>query len=393
MIGHGQEDLERWLEPFTARLSHQARRRMLPLYVAGLIAPGERKSVQPLAARIGEVGYDRLHHFVSSAIWDSTPLETTLRIEADRLAGGAAAILMVGSTVLPKRGRHSVGVAPQPVPGAATPVNCQLLMSLALASAEVAVTVGLLLHLPESWTRDPARMARAQVPQDRQGSRAGPEAAIEEIDRVIAAGVRFGCVLDDAGHGRSAAFRRALDDRGLSWAMRVPHDHPVRLAADAVPIPAEAALLGCAWQSVETAGDTGEATRGQTAARRILSGGNEDKTEIGAWLIAAGRPQEARDYWLSNLPAEARPDRLAGIARASWMAGRAGRTLKQHLGLGHFEGRSWTGLHRHALMTMIAQLFLESRRLSSSAGPPPAPGRRDRSPGTAAAAPRPSAGR
>src|ERR1700754_836466 len=87
------DDLERWLEPFLDRLGNMSRRRMCPLYVAGLIGPGDRKSVQPMAARAGEVCYDQLHHFVAAGVWDSSPLEAALLKEADSLVGDEALFL------------------------------------------------------------------------------------------------------------------------------------------------------------------------------------------------------------------------------------------------------------------------------------------------------------
>lgn len=107
-----QADLEHWLQPFLAGLSHPARRRMCPLYIAGLIGPGDRKSVQPMAARAGDVGYDQLHH-VAAGVWDSAPLDAALLKEADRLVGDEAGFLVIDDTALPKNGQHSVGVAPQ----------------------------------------------------------------------------------------------------------------------------------------------------------------------------------------------------------------------------------------------------------------------------------------
>ena len=95
-----RSDLERWLEPFLAGLSHPARRRMCPLYIAGLIGPGDRKSVQPMAARAGDVGYDQLHHFVAAGVWDSVPLEAALLKEADRLVGDEAGFLVIDDTAL-----------------------------------------------------------------------------------------------------------------------------------------------------------------------------------------------------------------------------------------------------------------------------------------------------
>ena len=190
-----QADLDRWLAPFVAALRHKTRGRMCPLYVAGLIGPGDRKSVQPMAARAGEVGYDQLHHFVAAGVWDSAPLEAALLKEADSLVGDETGFLVIDDTALPKKGRHSVGVAPQYASSLGKTANCQSLVSVTLASREVPVMVSLRLFLPESWTDDPERMARARVPKDRQTVLTKPEIAIEEIDRVIASGARFGCVL------------------------------------------------------------------------------------------------------------------------------------------------------------------------------------------------------
>ena len=140
-----RDDLERWLEPFLVGLSHPARRRMCPLYIAGLIGPGDRKSVQPMAARADEVGYDQLHHFVAAGVWGSAPLEAALLKEADRLVGDAAGYLVVDDTALPKKGRHSVGVAPQYASALGKTANCQSLVSVTLASREIPVMVGLRL--------------------------------------------------------------------------------------------------------------------------------------------------------------------------------------------------------------------------------------------------------
>jgi SRSO17 transposase len=107
-----ERELQSWLEPFLAHLHHPARRRMCPLYVAGLIGPGERKSLQPMAARVAPADYDQLHHFVAVGPWDEAPLEAELLAQANRLVGGPKAILVIDDTALPKKGTHSVGVGP-----------------------------------------------------------------------------------------------------------------------------------------------------------------------------------------------------------------------------------------------------------------------------------------
>src|SRR3954463_15606537 len=222
-MGGGRSDwrkeLGRFLEPFLDRLGHKARRQMCPAYVAGLIGSGDRKSIQPMAARDGQVGYDQLHHFIASGVWDAAPLEKVLLAEADKMVGSDDAWLIIDDTALPKKGERSVGVAPQYASALGKTANCQSLVSVTLASREVPVMVGLRLFLPETWTNDPERMRRAHVPKDRQIALTKPEIAIEEIDRVIASGVRFGCVLADAGYGSSGPFRQALSERGLLWAV------------------------------------------------------------------------------------------------------------------------------------------------------------------------------
>src|ERR1700760_3646456 len=182
------EELERWLAPFLARLGHKARRRMCPLYLAGLIGPGDRKSVQPMAERLALGEYDQLHHFVSAGVWDAAPLEEELLIQADRLVGGGDAVLVIDDTALPKKGKHSVGVAPQYASALGKNANCQTLVSLTLARGEVPVMVALRLFLPGSWTSDRKRLDRAGVPAGYRPARTKPEIALGEGDRVMAGG-------------------------------------------------------------------------------------------------------------------------------------------------------------------------------------------------------------
>ena len=406
MEGSWKDDLECWLAPFLAVLGHKARARMCPAYVAGLIGVGERKSMQPMAARDGEVGYDQLHHFIAAGLWDAAPLEQELVRQADRMLGGDDAFLIVDDTALPKKGAHSVGVAPQYASALGKNANCQTLVSLTLASGEVPLMVGLRLFLPESWTSDQGRLARAGVPDDRRIYRTKPEIALDEIDRLRAAGLRFGCVLADAGYGLSAPFRQGLSARGLTWAVGVPHKQKVypadvamifpvagrgrprkRHVPNVASIPAQAMLETAPWRRVSWR----RGTKGKLAARfaamrvRVADGEPQRIGAMGAqhlpgeevWLIGEHRASGERKYYLSNLPADTPLKRLAGAIKARWACEQAHQQLKEELGLDHFEGRSWQGLHRHALMTMIAFLFLQSRRLAMAKrgkkNPGPAP--------------------
>src|SRR3974390_19893 len=147
-----QKELGRFLNPFLARLGHKARRQMCPLYVRGLIGPGDRKSIKPMAERLAVGEYDQLHHFIAAGVWDAKPLETELLVQADKLVGGSGAVLVIDDTALPKKGTHSVGVAPQYASALGKTANCQTLVSLTLARGEVPVMLALRLFLPESWT-------------------------------------------------------------------------------------------------------------------------------------------------------------------------------------------------------------------------------------------------
>ena len=183
-----EHELQSWLEPFLKPLRHPARRRMCPLYVAGLIGPGERKSLQPMAARVAPADYDQLHHFVAVGPWDEAPLEAELLAQANRLVGGPDAILVIDDTALLKKGTHSVGVASQYAGVVGKNANCQTLVSLTLAKGEVPIPIVLRLFLPDTWIKDPERLQHAGVPEAFWVERSKPEIALAELQRVHAGG-------------------------------------------------------------------------------------------------------------------------------------------------------------------------------------------------------------
>jgi SRSO17 transposase len=389
-----EDELGSWLKPFLDCLGHKARRRMCPLYVSGLIGPGDRKSIQPMAARLAPGDYDRLHHFIADGVWDAAPLERELLVQAERLVGGKDAVLVIDDTAMPKKGDRSVGVAPQYASTLGKMANCQTLVSLTLAYREVPVMVALRLFLPESWTSDPARLKRADVPVEDRAARTKPEIALAEIDRVIAAGVRFGCVLADAGYGLSAPFRQGLTARKLAWAVGIPRHlkvYPVgvqliwpvtkvrgrprkRHVPDILSIAAEDMLVSAKWKTVSWRSGTKGRLKARFAAvrvrtadgppQRIWDKGQQHLPGDEAWLIGEHRASGEKKYYLANLPTEMDLRGLAATIKARWVCEQAHQQLKEELGLDHFEGRSWHGLHRHALMTMIAYAFLQHRRLT-----------------------------
>jgi SRSO17 transposase len=303
-------------------------------------------------------------------------------------------VLVIDDTAVLKKGTHSVGVAPQYCSALGKIANCQTLVSLTLAHGEVPVMAAMRLFLPESWTDDRARLKRAGVPVEYRAARTKPEVALAEIDRVIAAGVRFGCVVADAGYGLSARFRQGLTARKLSWAVGIPRHvkvypadvqmirpvarrgRPPQRIPDTLSVAAEDVLTTAKWQNISWRTGTKGKLRARFAAVRVrVADGSpqriKDKTHQHlpgeqAWLIGEHRASGERKYYLANLPAKTDLRTLAATIKARWVCEQAHQQLKEELGLDHFEGRSWQGLHRHALMTMIAYAFLQYRRLATA---------------------------
>ena len=385
-----EDELERWLEPFLERLRRKAQRRWAPFYLKGLILPGERKSVEPMAARVAPGDTQQLHHFVAASPWATAPLEEELVKAADRLVGGPEAVLVVDDTALVKQGRHSVGVKRQYCGQLGKRANCQTLVSLTLARGGVPVCVGLRLFLPEDWCADLARRAAVGVPEA-VGYRPKWQMALDEIDRVMASGARFGRVLADAEYGKAAGFRHGLSERNLSWAVGIlptqkvypadvtltdperkatgrPRKHPLPSAASVAAaelIEARAeAFRAISWRTgtkgplrAKFAALRVRVADGPVAARAQHLPGEE------VWLVGEHRSSGERTYYLSNLPADAALGTLAAAIKARWVCEQMHQQMKDELGLDHFEGRSWRGLHHHALLCQLAFTFLQHLRL------------------------------
>jgi SRSO17 transposase len=362
------------------------------VYVRGLLGPGERKSVEPLVARVAPDDYEQVHHFVCTSCWNPAPLERVLAGRAQVMVGGPDAVLIVDDTALLKQGRRSVGVARQYAGSAGKTTNCQTLVSLTLARDEIPVGVALRLFLPEEWTADPERCRAVGVPEERLAYRTKLEIALAELDRLQAAGVTWGCVLADAGYGISATFRQALSARGLTWAVGIPRiqkvypldvtthmpapaagarhgrprRHPVTSAAST---PAEQVLAAARWRRLTWRTGTKGPLSARFAARRIVvadgtqnSGGQHLPGEA-AWLVGEWRDTGEKKYYLTNHPPRTALRGLAAAIKARWSCEQAHQQLKEELGLDHFEGRTWLGLHHHALMTLISFAFLQHLRL------------------------------
>ena len=321
-------DLDGWLTPFLDVMGRKTRRTWAPFYLRGLLGPGARKSLQPMAAGLGFSSHDQLQHFIASTAWSDGPLWTVLAQEANRLVGGADACLVIDDTALPKKGTLSVGVARQYCGQLGKKANCQALVSLTLAQGEVPMPIGLRLFLPEAWAADEERCVQAGVPEAEVASRTKGEIALAEIDRIRAAGVRFGCVLADAGYGASAAFRQGLDARGLRWAVGIPCVHKVygtdvrlvppqgrgrKPVPDGEPQAAQDVLAPLTWRRVTWR----EGTKGALTARfaairvRVADGAawanNRHLPGEEAWLVGEWRTSGERKYARAHVAAHTRP--------------------------------------------------------------------------------------
>ena len=391
-----QAEFDTWLAPFLARLGRKEQRRWAPVYLQGLLGPGGRKSVEPMAARVAPGDVQQLHHFVAASPWATAPLEEELVRQADRLVGGPDAVLVIDDTALVKQGKHSVGVARQYCGQLGERANCQALVSLTLARAEVPVGVALRLFLPEGWAADQARRAKTGVPVSIPG-RPKWRIALDELDRVRAAGATFGCALADAEYGKAAAFRHGLSARGLLWAVGIlptqkvdPADvtvapappkatgrrpkHPVPSAESRSAEAIFAALPEAAFRTIGwRRGTKGELRAAFAAVRaRVADGPAAARAQHlpgdEAWLVCERRSGGERKYYLANHPVEAPLETLAAAIKARWVCEQAHQQLKGELGLDHFEGRSWTGLHHHALLCLVALCFLQHLRLRRPGG-------------------------
>ncbi len=356
------------------------------------MSPLERKSLQPLAEHVAPGEYAQLHHFVTVSPWQDEPLGGVFARQAQRLVGGRDAVLIVDDTAFPKQGGCSVGVARQYCGVLGKVANCQVLVSLTLAKNDLPVPLALRLFLPKVWTDDAPRCAAVGVPQGHRLFLTKKQVALQEIDRVRRQGVTFKVVVADAGYGNSAEFRQALSARGLTWAVGVPATQKVystnvelltgrrsKTGRLLVPIPNEKricvsqlllSLPPHQWMS--RTWRTG--TKGPLRARfaimrvRVADGGEQhDGSHLPGeevWVVGERRSTGERKYYLTNHSARTTKIEIIRDIKARWSCEQVYQQLKEELGLDHFEGRSWRGLHHHVLLCMMAMTYLQALRFS-----------------------------
>jgi SRSO17 transposase len=394
------------------------------LYCTGLLLPGERKSVEPMAARLAPDNVRRmhqsLHHLVSTAGWSDEVLLRRVRelvlpaiTRKDRVVAW-----IVDDTGLPKKGKHSVGVARQYCGQTGKQDNCQVAVSLSAATWAASLPIAWRLYLPEVWSGDAERRSKAGVPQEIR-FQTKLEIALDQIRKALEEKVPQGTVLADPAYGNDTGFRESLAGMELRYVVGVqstttvwpPGTAPLpppawkgrgrpaqRLRRDPEHAPVAARQLALslprkAWKTITWREGSRRPLRSRFAAVRVRAAHRDHKLHqprAEEWLLIEWPRDEAepRKYWLSNLPATIPLRQLAALGKQRWIIERDYQELKQELGLGHFEGRGWRGFHHHATLSIAAYAFLvaERSRFSPSAtsghlglsAPAPPPGFRPR---------------
>jgi len=365
-------------------------------YLRGLMLEGRRKSIEPMAARLGEVHYQALHHFVAASPWDWRPVRRHL---AERLVGALAPTAWaVDDTGFPKDGEHSVGVQRQYCGTLGKTANCQLGVSVNAVTEQASCPLDWRLFLPERWEDDVERRSACHVPA-RVRHRPKWQLVLDMVDELDQWGLGPPVLVADAGYGEVGEFRQGLDDRDISYVVQVKadtsaypeqtrptvapyvgrgrrprpryRDKPVSLKQLALAA-GQSACVEVIWRRgskglqrsrfgclrVRPAGAT---PRRQAAAR---AGGAGWELPV-RWLLVewpTGHPEPIK-YWLSNLPATTPMVELVRLGKLRWRVEQDYRELKGALGLDHFEGRSFGGWHHHVTLVSIAHGFLTLERL------------------------------
>ena len=388
-IAQWEITFDRWLLPFLAVWGDKRRLKWAPLYLKGLLLPGERKSIAPIASRVAPKDEAQIHHFVADSPWDPAPLEDVLLSKVNDMLGGNSAHLIVDDTALPKKGKHSVGVAHQYCGVLGKKANCQVLVSLTLARDEVPAPIALRLFLPEAWSLDRKRCNRTKVP-DSIHHRPKWQIALEEIDRIVAKDVEFKDVLADAGYGACSEFRNGLSERNLLWAVGIlpqqnvyPEQVTTRFTQRVMGRPRKHPEIShdasSAEQFVQSNGSFRKVTwrmgtkgpmQGDFAIVRVRPADGDPVSKgqhlpgASAWLICERLSNGDLKYFLCNYPATASARSIVAAVKSRWACEQAHQQMKEELGLDHFEARSWVGLHHHAVLIMIAFAFLTQLRLT-----------------------------
>jgi SRSO17 transposase len=396
------ERFERYMELLSGGLGHADRHAGLRGYCTGLMLPIARKSVEPMAASVDSLHtsarHQSLHHFVAQAEWsDDEMLRRVAQWVVPRMDVDAGACWIIDDTGYPKKGKHSVGVARQYCGQLGKQDNCQVAVSISLASETASLPVAYRLYLPRDWARDRLRRKKVQVPAQVR-FQTKPQIALAQLEALLAQGAAHHCVIADAGYGVDTQFRLRLTEMGLPymvgitsavsvWPQEVQPLPPKRYGGRGRPplVPRRTAkrqpisvkalaqqLPTSAFQNISWREGTNETLTGRFAAVRVRhAGGNLGRARLWPqqWLLIEwpAPDTEPSQYWLSTLPEQSSLNELVSIAHRRWRIERDYQELKQELGLGHYEGRGWRGFHHHASLTIAAYGFLLAEQLTTRA--------------------------
>jgi SRSO17 transposase len=389
---------DQYCDKMIATLMHADRAQPARWYLKGLLLPGERKSVEPMAARVQpqnvRQAHQSMHHLVADAPWSDQAMLSAVAeaVLPEVVRDGDPVHWIIDDTGLPKKGKHSVGVARQYCGQTGKQDNCRVAVSLSMASARGSVPVGFRLYLPREWSDDAARCRKAGVPEEVRFA-TKPELAMRQIEAALEAGYPRGTVLADAAYGDETAWREQLVGHGLRYAVgvrpattvwwgahqpladakprgrgrprrRVKRDgehQPISVAALARALPARS------WRTVTWRQGVSQPLCSRFARVRVRAA-HRDRPRDEEWLIIEWPKDsdEPAHYWFSNLPVNTPWQPMINTVMGRWRIERDYEELKQELGLGHFEGRNWRGFHHHASLCIAAYGFLMLERLSGS---------------------------
>lgn len=363
-------------------------------YLGGLLGRAGRKNLQGIEEDVAQSDYEGMQHFLSDSPWDHAAVMAQLAAEADRELGGHAdSALYVDETSFVKKGKASVGVQRQYCGRLGKLENCQVAVFLAQGRGERVAATDFRLFLPEVWTEDAKRCAKAKVPQDERRHRTKTELALEMIKAARERGSRHGWIGGDEVYGNNASFTAALEDMGEVFLMDVAANHRVWTSEPRAPRPAEGARRrGRPFTRPDAPGGTvavealakghfeakaREMTVRATAkgplrvrvwaARVWLHDGQKARER---WLVVREEADGSHKYSLGNPPAETSWERLAFMQAQRFWIERSFQDAKSELGLADYELRGWTGWHHHVALVCLAQLFtLIERKLAKPSRP------------------------
>ena len=392
------ERFEKYTSVLMRAVGHADRAEPLRLYCAGLLLPGERKSVEPMAARLVpddvRSTHQRMHHLVADSAWSDKRVLAAVREYALPVfkAHGGIQAWIVDDTGIPKKGKHSVGVARQYCGVLGKQDNCQVAVSLSVANERLSLPVAYELYLPEPWVENKELRRKAGIPDD-LAFRTKLEISLDQLRTAVEEDVPRGVVLGDAGYGNSTAFRDGVTAMGLTYAVGVQaattvwpqgegpvpapaftgKGRPPRLLTrdeDHQPVSVEALAqeIGRArFRTVTWRQGTRTPLKSRFCALRVRPAHRDYwRTEARAeeWLLIewpAGQ-NEPTKYFLSTLPVDTPLPSLVRIVKLRWRIERDYEELKDELGLDHYEGRGWRGFHHHSTLCIAAYGFLAVER-------------------------------